>query len=71
MNKRTLQFLTIGFLLTGLIGCGGVSQNEYAILKAENEKLKKEIEDLKFGPDIFDNQIVLFATRDKQECRDE
>lgn len=51
MKKRTLQILTIGFLMTGLIGCGGVSQNEYDTLKAENEKLKQENEDLKFGPD--------------------
>ncbi|MDO9512070.1 MAG: hypothetical protein Q7J34_09945 [Bacteroidales bacterium] len=49
--KITLQLLTISILLTGLIGCGRVSQNEYKILKAENEKLKIEIDDLKFGPD--------------------
>lgn len=50
MKKRTLQILTIGFLMTGLFGCDGVSQNEYDTLKAENEKLKQEIEDLKYGP---------------------
>ncbi len=49
--KLTLQFLTISILLSGLIGCSGVSQNDYDLLKAENEKLNEEIEDLKFGPD--------------------
>jgi len=60
MKKRTLQLLTISILLTGLIGCGGVSQNEYDTLKAENEKLKKEIEDLKFGPDKLLSQAKVY-----------
>jgi len=60
MKKRTLQILTIGFLMTGLIGCGGVSQNEYDTLKTENEKLKREIEDLKFGPDKLLSQAKLY-----------
>lgn len=60
MKKRTLQVLTIGFLMTGLIGCVGVSQNEYDTLKAENEKLKQEIEDLKFGPDKLLSQAKLY-----------
>lgn len=60
MKKRTLQVLTIGFLIMGLIGCGGVSQNEYDTLKAENEKLKQEIEDLKFGPDKLLSQAKLY-----------
>ena len=51
MKKRALQILTISLLLIGLFGCDGVSKNEYEALKAENEKLKQEIEDLKFGPD--------------------
>jgi len=61
MKKRTLQILTIGFLMTGLIGCGGVSQNEYDTLKTENEKLKREIEDLKFGPDKLLSQAKLYS----------
>ena len=60
MKKRTLQVLTIGFLMTGLIGCGGVSQNEYDTLKTENEKLKQEIEDLKFGADKLLSQAKLY-----------
>ena len=59
MKKRTLQIFTIGFLIIGLIGCVGVSQNEYDTLKAENEKLKQEIEDLKFGPDKLLSQAKL------------
>ena len=51
MKKNVLQFLIISFLMTGLISCNGVSKNEYETLKTENEKLKQEIEDLKFGPD--------------------
>jgi len=60
MKKRTLQILTIGFLMTGLISCGGVSQNEYDTLKTENEKLKQEIEDLKFGPDKLLSQAKIY-----------
>ncbi|GEM_PF-1030806 len=72
MNKRTLQLLTIGFLLTGLIGCAGVSQNEYDTLKAENEKLKKEIEDLKYGPDKLLNQAKVYIdNKDFQKAKTE
>jgi hypothetical protein len=60
MNKRTLQILTIGFLMTGLIGCNGVSQNDYDTLKAENEKLKLEIEELKFGPEKLLSQAKVY-----------
>jgi hypothetical protein len=60
MKKRTLQFLTISFLMTLLTSCGGVSQKEYDTLKAENEKLKMEIEDLKFGPDKLLNQAKVY-----------
>lgn len=60
MKKRTLQILTISLLLTGLFGCDGVSKNEYETLKAENEKLKQEIEDLKFGPDKLLAQAKLY-----------
>ncbi len=51
MKNRALQILTICLLMTGLMSCGSVSQSEFDTLKAENDKLKKEIEDLKFGPD--------------------
>ncbi len=60
MRNRALHLLTISILLTGLIGCGGVSQNEYDNLKAENEKLKKEIEDLKFGPEKLLSQAKAY-----------
>ena len=60
MKNRTLQILTIGLLMTGLFGCDGVSKNEYETLKAENEKLKQEIEDLKFGPDKLLAQAKIY-----------
>ena len=60
MKKRALQIWAFGFLAIGLIGCGGVSQNDYDTLKAENEKLKQEIEDLKFGPDKLLSQAKFY-----------
>lgn len=60
MKKRTLQILTIGLLMAVLFGCDGVSKNEYETLKAENEKLKQEIEDLKFGPDKLLSQAKIY-----------
>lgn len=48
---KIFRFLTIGILLFGFIGCGQVSQKDYDALKVENESLKKELEDLKFGAD--------------------
>lgn len=60
MAESTFKAMTYGFLLTILIGCGGVSQNQYNVLKAENEKLKKEIEDMKFGPDKLLNQAKYY-----------
>lgn len=60
MKRRALQFLTISFLMTLLTSCGGVSQKEYDSLKAENEKLKVEIEDLKFGPDKLLSQAKVY-----------
>lgn len=60
MKKRTLQILTIGLLMAVLFGCDGVSKNEYETLKAENEKLKQEIEELKFGPDKLLSQAKIY-----------
>lgn len=60
MKRQVLQFLTIGLFLIVTIGCGGVSQNEYDILKAENEKLKQEIDDLKYGPEKLLSQAKMF-----------
>jgi len=60
MKRRALQLLTISFLMTLLTNCGGVSQKEYDSLKAENEKLKVEIEDLKFGPDKLLSQAKVY-----------
>lgn len=60
MKRKALQFLTISFLITLLTSCGGVSQKEYDSLKAENEKLKMEIEDLKFGPDKLLSQAKVY-----------
>ena len=48
------------FLAVILANCGGVSQKEYDSLKAENEKLKVEIEDLKFGPDKLLSQAKVY-----------
>lgn len=60
MKKRTLQILSFGLLMTGLFGCDGVSKNEYETLKAENEILRQEIEDLKFGPDKLLSQAKIY-----------
>ena len=60
MKNRALYLLTIGFLLTGLISCGEVSQKEYDTLKAENEHLKKENDELKFGPDKILSKAKVF-----------
>lgn len=56
MKTKSIQFLTISLFMMVLIGCSGVSQSNYNALKAENEKLKEEIQDLKFGPDKLLNQ---------------
>jgi len=56
MKTKSIQFLTISLFIIVLIGCSGVSQSDYNALKAENEKLKVEIQDLKFGPDKLLNQ---------------
>jgi hypothetical protein len=58
--KLTVHFLTISILFSGLIGCGGVSQNDYDLLRAENKKLNEEIESLKFGPDLLLSQAELY-----------
>lgn len=63
MKKGKLQNLSLTFLLIGLLGCGGVSQNEHDNLKAENEKLRKELEDLKFGPLKLLSQARLYADK--------
>ena len=63
MKKGKLQNLSLTFLLIGLLGCGGVSQNEHDNLKAENEKLRKELEDLKFGPLKLLSQAKLYADK--------
>jgi hypothetical protein len=60
MKITTLKVPAICLLLTVIIGCGGVSQNEYDTLKAENEKLKQEIEELKFGPDKLLSQAKIY-----------
>jgi hypothetical protein len=60
MKKTTLQIFTIGLLLAGLIGCNGVSKSDFEALKSENEKLKQEIEDFKYGPDKLLSQAKVF-----------
>lgn len=51
MKKRLLYFFLFNALLLILFACGGVSQQEHDKLKAENELLRKELEEIKFGPD--------------------
>ena len=60
MKKKTSQFLAFSFLIIFLISCSGVSQKEYEKLKAENEILKKEIEELKFGADKLLSQAKIY-----------
>ena len=57
MKKGKLQNLSLTFLLIGILGCGGVSQNEHDNLKAENEKLRKELEDLKKAAFYLERKI--------------
>ena len=72
MKNRAMQILTICLLMTGLMSCGGVSQSEFKTLKAENDKLKKEIEDLKFGPDKLLTQSKSFIeSKDYQNAKKE
>lgn len=56
---KLLHILIRFVFLFGFLGCSGVSKQEHDSLKAENEKLKLEIEDLKFGPDKLLNQVKL------------
>jgi hypothetical protein len=63
MKKRILQFLTTTFLITGLLGCDGVTKNEYEKLKLENEQLKQEIEELKFGPEKLFSQAKVYLDK--------
>jgi len=53
MKRRTLQVLRIGLLiqLLGLIGCGDVSQKDCDDLKAENQELARQLDELRFGAD--------------------
>lgn len=60
MKRNPIQFLTISMLTLILVSCSGVSQSEYNALKAENEKLQEEIQELKFGPDKLLNQAKRF-----------
>lgn len=60
MKKRTLQLTTISLMLTGIIACSGFSQKEFEALKSENEQLKAEIEDLKYGTDKLLSQAKLY-----------
>lgn len=61
MKRRNLQFSLISSLILLLTSCSGVSQKEYDSLKAENEKLKIEIEELKYGADKLLNQAKVYV----------
>jgi hypothetical protein len=63
MIKRTLQILTTITLFIGLIGCNGISKDEFESLKAQNVKLKQEIEDLKFGPDKLLSKAKIYLEK--------
>jgi hypothetical protein len=60
MKKIAFRFLTGIFTVALLASCVGVPQQEYDLLKVENEKLKLEIEDLKFGPDKLLSQAKVY-----------
>jgi hypothetical protein len=49
MNRNNFKIWAVCLLLISLIGCGRVSQKDYDLLKSENESLKKELDELKFG----------------------
>jgi hypothetical protein len=51
MKRKMLKLLTIAFVSIELVSCDSVSRQEYNIIKGENEQLKKEIDDLKYGPE--------------------
>lgn len=53
--KKVILYTSTLFLLLNLFGCG-ISQDQYDALKSENETLKKQIDELKFGADRLLNQ---------------
>jgi hypothetical protein len=59
IRKSKIRFIYILSIIFFTTSCG-VSQSDYDNLKSENEKLKKEIEDLKFGPDKLLSQAKLY-----------
>lgn len=60
MKRKLIRLMTTSVLMIALFGCSGVSESEYKALKAENEKLKEEIQDLKFGPDKLIKKAKLY-----------
>lgn len=60
MKMTTFIAAAMSMLLTGLISCGGVSQDDFDAVKAENDKLKQEIQDLKFGPEKMLSQAQIY-----------
>ena len=69
MKKVILLILTFGVFIMELISCG-VSQTDYNTLKAENEKLKKEIADIKFGSERLLSQAKIYINNnDFTNCK--
>lgn len=58
---KFIDKLTIVFGLLLLVSCG-IPQEEFDKVLAENDKLKKEIEELKFGPDKLLAKVNLLIT---------
>ncbi|HBZ67574.1 MAG TPA: hypothetical protein DEO70_12120 [Bacteroidales bacterium] len=59
MRKR-VHFFAATILISLLTSCGGVEQKEYDALKTENENLKREIEELQFGPERLLNKAKVY-----------
>jgi hypothetical protein len=68
--RKIISLLTTICLVITLYSCGRVSQQEYDTLKAENEALKKEIDELKFGAErLFAEAKTYFKKNELEKAR--